>query len=253
MTGDHAKLQVIEPLTRFGYKRLPDVERQIADAMILDPLALANRARQRDENASEYLSAEALVYFIRRAVRSNETETRDTLFRELFERCIPHFRGRFRGFNREDSEDLQGDVMKCVIEDLFAQDDRGDFMQVRFWTYLKRKCIDACLAARRHTKNTESLDAVDSNGGKSEGKTRLEKEVDSGLSPEDSAILSEALANLPSHLRQAYLMRHYFGFKIGSDNTADAAGNELTIAAHFNRSGRTIRNWLKEADRLLTE
>lgn len=39
--------------------------------------------------------------------------------------------------------------------------------------------------------------------------------------------------------------------KIGSDDPADDAAGEVTLAAHFGCSGRTIRNWLKEAAALL--
>ena len=67
---------------------------------------------------------------------------------------------------------------------------------------------------------------------------------------EDFAI---RVKKLPLRLRRVFLLRHYVGMKIGSDNLAKDEAGELTIAAHFGRTGRTIRNWLKEADRLLTE
>ena len=236
----------IEPFNR-SYKRLPEVERQIADALKLRPKALVERARQRDEKASDYLAAETLVHFIRRAILDNNIPTRDALFRALLERCNPHFRGKFRGFRPEDREDLQGEVMKMVVEDLFGQDGSGDFMQVRFWTYLERKCIDAYRVALRHTKNTESLDTGYSGDGVSEGRTQLEREADPQLSPEKLAMISEGLEQLPPKLLEVFLLRHYFGLKIGPDDPNEAKGDELSIAAQFDCSGRTIRNWLKEA------
>ena len=54
---------LIEPLNR-GYKRLPEVELQIADALKLGPEALVERAQQRNEKAPDFLAAETLVYFI---------------------------------------------------------------------------------------------------------------------------------------------------------------------------------------------
>lgn len=218
---------------------------------MLAPAALNERARQRDDGAPGFLSAEALVYFIHRAVRGGDTKTRDVLFRELLNRCTPYFRGRFRGFDREVREDLQGDVMKKVVEDLFAPDDRGNFMQVRFWKYLDRKGIDACRKAFRHSADMESLDAGFSGEDESEGRTLLEKQADARLSPEQVAMLKEGLAKLPARLRHVFLLRHYIEMEIGSDDVADDAGQKTTIAAHFGCTGRTIRNWLKEADRLL--
>ena len=242
----------VEPLGR-GYKRLPEVERQIADALSLEPEALLRGARDRDESVAGCLAPEAVAYFIRRANRNGEAGIRNDLFRELLDRCIPHFRGKFRGFGQEDRKDLQGEVQKVIIEDLFAPDDRGDFMQVRFWSYLERKCIDACRAAFRQTEDTESLETGYSGDGVSEGLTKLHREVDRQLSPEKFAMISEGLGQLPPRLRHVFLLRHYVGMKIGSDAPSVDEGKELTIAAEFGCTGRTIRNWLKQADRLLAE
>ena len=187
----------VEPLGR-GYKRLPEVEQQIADALSLEPEALLRRARERDESVAGRLAPEAVVYFIRRAIRNEEVRIRDDLFRELLERCNPHFRGKFRGFSQEDRKDLQGEVQRVIIEDLFDRDDRSDFMQVRFWSYLERKCIDACRVAFRQTENTESLETGYSGDGELEGLSKLHQEVDRQLSTEELAIISEALERLPT-------------------------------------------------------
>ena len=84
-------------------------------------------------------------------------------------------------------------MQRMIIEDLFAQDDRSDFMQVRFWTYLKRKCIDVCRAKFRQTEKTESLETGFSGEGASQGLTRLEMEADRQISPEDLTTISEGL------------------------------------------------------------
>ena len=243
---------LVEPLGR-SYRRLSEVERQIADALNLEPEALLQRARERDESVAGYLAPEALIYFIRQAIRNQEVVIRDELFRELFERCNPHFHGKFRSFSQEDREDLQGEVQRVIIEDLFAQDDRSDFMQVRFWSYLEKKCIDACRATFRQTENTESLETGYAGDGELEGLSKLDQEVDRQLSPEEHAMISEGLEQLSPHLRRVYLLRYYVGMKIGSDEPIEAEGNELTMAAEFGCTGRTIRNWLKQADRLLAE
>ena len=97
---------LVKPLTRSGYRRLAKVELQIAEAVTLDGTAIVERARQRDEGVPDFLAPEALVYFIRDAIKNWEERLRDRLIRELLERCNSHFRGRFRGFSREDREDL---------------------------------------------------------------------------------------------------------------------------------------------------
>ena len=114
-----------------------------------------------------------------------------------------------------------------------TRDDRGDFMQVRFWSYLQKKCIDACRAAFRQTEDTERLETGYTVEGESEGLSELHREVDRRLSTEELATISEALGQLPPRLRRVYLLRHYVGMKIGSDGPVEAEGNELTIAAEF--------------------
>ena len=238
----------VSPLTRRGYRRTKATQRQIADALGLGAAELVVRTQQRDENAPDYMSAEALVFFLRRADRSGDGKTRDALIRELLERCTPFFRGQFRGCSKEDREDLQGEVITALVDDLLDPSDRGDFMQARFWLYLRRKTIDASKVIFRHSGDTESLDTGFSGEAESEGQTKLDAQVDQRLSPEEVMMLSAGLATLPPRLREVFLLRHYVGMKIGTDNPAGDPQNEMTLAQRYGRSGRTIHNWLKEAE-----
>jgi RNA polymerase sigma factor (sigma-70 family) len=239
------------PLTRRGYKRLPETERQIAKAAALNAKALLTCAQQRDETEPEYLAAETLVHFIRRADRNNDLKLRDDLFRELFERCKPFFRGQFRSRDKATREDLQQEVLKKVVDAILAPDGRADFMEVRFWSYLKRRTIDACKSAFAHTDDMESLDTGYSGQGESEGRTKLESQADKRLSPEELTMVSAGLAKLPPKLRRVFVLRHAVGMAIGADDPADDPPDDLTLAQHFGCSGRTIRSWLKKADDLL--
>ena len=81
----------------------------------------------------------------------------------------------------------------------------------------------------------------------------LEEDVDQRLSLDDLATIAQALRRLPPQLREVFLLRHYFSVKIGSDDLAKGDGGEPTIAEQFGCTGRTVRNWLKEADDLLAQ
>jgi DNA-directed RNA polymerase specialized sigma24 family protein len=240
----------VAPLTRRGYKRLPEIETQIAEAGMLDATALLARARHR-EAESGYLAPESLVHFIRRADRDGNQKLRDELFRELFGRCKPFFRGQFRAFDRAMREDLQQEVSKKVVEAILARDDRADFLEARFWKYLKARSIDACRPVFVHKDRVESLDTGYSGDGESEGRTKLESQADPMLSPEELAMVSKGLATLPPKLRLVFVLRHAVGMAIGADNPADDPPGKLTLAQHFDCSGRTIRSWLEKADDLL--
>ena len=242
----------VRPLTRRGYKRLPEIERQIAEASLLDGKALLAHAEHRDEAEPGYLAAETLVHFIRHADRNNNLKLRDDLFRELFERCKPFFRGQFRTFDMATRKDLQQEVSMKVVEAILAPDDRADFLEVRFWSFMNARAIDACRAMFAQTADTESLDTGYSGEGESEGRTKLELQTDKRLSPEELAMVSVGLAKLPLKLRRVFVLRHVVGMAIGGDDPDDdPPGDKLTLAQHFGCSGRTIRNWLKKADDLL--
>ena len=140
-------------------------------------------------------------------------------------------------------------------------------MQVRFWTYLERKCTDARRArfgrkkkserkgedADRDKEDAENRETKWTREGVVEGLSTLEEEVDQRLSLDDLAMIGQALGRLPPQLRQVFLLRHYFLVKIGSDDQASAGDGEPTIARQFRCTGRTVRNWLKQADKLLAE
>jgi DNA-directed RNA polymerase specialized sigma24 family protein len=243
----------VEPLTRRNYKRLPVTQSQIESASKLKPPALIKCASERDEDHTDYLSAEALVYFIRRADRKGDRNSREALFRELLERCTPFFRSKFRGFTAEEKKDLQGDVLNKLVEDILAPDDRGDFMQVRFWIYLEKKAISACREVIRNKKDTESLDTNLSGDGEPQARTKLEMIADDRLSPEEVAMISQGLSRLQPQLREVFLLRHYVGMNIGDENANSDDPNATTLAQHFGCTGRTIRNWLKKADELLVD
>ena len=241
----------VEPLTHHGCKRLPEVEKQIREAIALENTALIERTKQRDKTASTFLSPEAIVYFIRRSSKSGDDDVTNLLFSELFDRCVQFFRGQFRGFDEETRQELQQSVLVSVTEDLLASDDRGDFAQVRFWTYLKRQTIDACRKEFRNADSTESLDAPYPGGVENEGRRTLDKQRDKKLSPEELAALSQGLERLPPKLRKVFVMRHALGFAIGSDDPNADNPKDPTLARHFNVSGRMIRIWLTQADNLL--
>jgi len=249
--GESVSPSIVEPLTHHGCKRLPQVDREIRDAIALEDTALIERTKQRDKIASPSLSPEAIVYFIRRGSKNGDRQITNLLFIELFERCVQFFRGQFRGFDEETRQELQQSVLVAVTEDLLASDDRGDFAQVRFWPYLKTQTIDACRKAFRDADSTESLDAPYPGGVESEGRRELDRLRDKKLSPEELAVLSQELERLPPKLRKVFVMRHALGFAIGSDDPNADDPKDPTLARHFNVSGRMIRNWLTQADDLL--
>jgi RNA polymerase sigma factor (sigma-70 family) len=243
---------MLEPLTKAGCKRLPRVDAEIAGANGLKSDDLIGAARIRDEAASGYISAEAIVFFIRRASRRGDRAVLNALFEELYQRCQPFFRGKIRGFADDWRQDVQQAVLRKLAEDILADDDRGDFAQQLFWKYLERKTIDACRKAERDRDRSVSTDA-------DADREEVADESENGTpaaTPEDIASNREAirgLEGLPPRLRKVLVMRHYYGLKIGSDDWTADDPSDPTLARYFEVSGRTIRSWLKEAAKMLAD
>lgn len=240
----------VQPLTRRGYERLPKNQRQIEQAVQLDTAELIERASL-PEDAPGALSAEALVYFIRRANQEGDSKTRDALFLPLLERCKIFLRGKIRGVTKEEREDLTGEILQKIIEDIFDPTDRADFMQVRFWTCIDRKKTDAYRRLKQYVGKTVSFDESLPTDDGSGTRTKLDMHPDGSRSAEERLMGSQALEKLPRKLRRVYVLRHAFGMEIGSDNPGDAPSGKMTLARQYNCTGRTIRNWLREADRIL--
>ena len=116
-----------------------------------------------------------------------------------------------------------------------------------FWSYLKARAIDVCRERIGELENPEeSLDAPILGEEGEEAGSALAQVPDYSLTPEQMLLLKVGLAHLTPHLRQVFIMAHALEMKIESKDP-----NEKTISRHFGVTEKTVRNWLKEAERLL--
>ena len=239
----------VPPLTRNGYARSPETTARIAAALDLPAAVLTARASISDETDPGWLCAEAIVFFLRRAARSGNRATVNALFGCLAPRCESFFRGKVRGFEQHDREDIRQEALGLLTEAILASDDRGDFAEVRFWTFLERRTITVIERTRRRIASTRSLDGPVP-AGDDEGAAPMEQ-VDAGLSPETLAMLGDALARLDPRLRQVFLMRHALGMAVGKEDRAEEDPTNPSIASHFGVSARTVGKWLANAEKQL--
>jgi RNA polymerase sigma factor (sigma-70 family) len=254
----------IEPLTHRDahgklYRRGPDVESQIFQALSLSESQLRTRAAIEDHAAPGYIKEEALVYLMRRFLRDHESDLASQLMNCLALRISRRVHGHvFKSLHWSLVDDCSQDVMVAVtrlITDLTS--DRDDFAQVRFGPWLQRVTFNALRTHLRAQKQERAAQIDVDDVEKSNGKKHALK--DKAPLPDELVMRAEAqvlrqeeaerlLAKLNPQEREAYLMRHRDGMEIENQDP-----NVMTISKHFGRSSNTIRKWLKGAEQKLQE
>jgi DNA-directed RNA polymerase specialized sigma24 family protein len=249
----------IRPLTRVSektgevYRREADVEQQIAElsAMSLPDLLIRVDTAGRDD--AGHVKEEALVYLIRENYMRGQRRTVEELSAVLLTRCEGHIRSMLYGLSAEHLEEAEDEVVENLFERILDRtSDRGDFLQVRFWTFLTRLATDA---SRKHLtlmKKTARDVAPEWIHGaepadEPQGDTHYVAPVAAGgLNMEERVLLNEALASLDEPYRTLVVLRHYYDWPIEGDDP-----DVPTISGYFGRTPRTIRNWMNTAqDRL---
>lgn len=235
------------------YTRTEVVEQQIRSALVMTPDALLQRLRVSDSDtqAPDYIQEEALVYLIQDAFATGQEGLANDLWTVLLKRCAAFLYAKFRSLGTETAKDAQQvAVEKLLVAIIDLEHGRGDFYQVRFWLGLKKLAITTFEtyhdAAEREVPASSLVreDAEeDADGSEALDEDHLILGHTRFVSPEDHAMISDALAHIPPHCRDAFVLRHYHNWQIESKDPA-----EPSISEALGKTPRTIRNWLKTAE-----
>ena len=247
-----------EPLTRRNldgkiYQRQQIVNKQIQKALGFGHEELRRRLEVKDKTSPGFLKEESLVYLIRHYHKAENLQCVNNLSKCLLTRCSTLINSKLDSLNA----DLRDEGYWDVVAELFARildldSDRGDFLQVRFWMGLKRLTVQVF---RKYIKqcNRELLvdderEAIDELTHKREtGTTYTPEPRTVDMEPIKWTLIREALCQLEEPFRSAFLLRRYYEWPIEAQNP-----NVRTISQHFNKTPRTIRNWLARAEECLT-
>lgn len=257
-----------EPLTRKNtdgeiYQRLPVVDRQIQEALRLDPEDLRRRSEVADKESPDFLKEESLVYLIRYYHKEENQRVVNGLSKSLLYRCTALIYSRLGSLRG----DLRSEGYSDVVKELFVRildlrSNRGDFLQVRFWMYLERLTVRVYnKQLKQHTIQQDSIpltalagydededtDALTRKGGVRALGTFTTRTVESEIIDKISVReIREALSQLKKELQSAYLLRYYWDWPI-----EDQDPSVQTISRHFKKTPRTINNWLTKAEKCL--
>lgn len=235
------------------YRRTSEVEKQIRSSLTLSDEEVIAFARATNHHADHYMREEVLVFLIRQSVQERNRFLFNELFLILLERCKERISYILRSLDTSLKEDAFNEVNAKLIEKVLRDDGKGDFLQVRFWPTLNALAIDVF----RHVTHVDNEDHeyLEANAF-SEQDPEQPEEKDETLdtdqlingenrwsSVEKNTLVSDALQSLPPQVRKAYILYYYLDWPI------DSKDNERqTISKHFGTSGRTIQNWIYQAE-----
>lgn len=235
------------------YRRTSEVEKQIRSSLTLSDEEIIACASITDQHAEHYLREEALVFLIRQSEQERNRFLFNELFMILLERCKERISYILRSLDASLKEDAFSDVNAKLIEKVLRDDGQGDFLQVRFWRTLNALAIDVF----RHfthvdNEDNEYLEADAFSEQDSDQPEEKDEVLDTDQlihgenrwsSVEKNALVDDALQSLSPQVRKAYILYYYLDWPIDSKD-----GERQTISKYFRTSGRTIQNWLYQAE-----
>jgi DNA-directed RNA polymerase specialized sigma24 family protein len=260
----------LDPLThrnRAGevYVRAPHVERQILEALTLSGEVLRARVAIAEQESSDYLSEECLVYLLRHYLRLGDTTRVNDLAESLVRRCTRMIGKHLHVLGDEALEEGYSEIIKRLFTLILdVATNKADFLQVKFWVVVKKFCIQEFgRQLRDHTLRQDAVSLSQVPGYDGTGDEDEEEATLVRLTGEDqrrvttpsyekaivdSDLKRAALTQLRQPLRSAYLLRYCEGWPIEhQDPTVQ------TISRHFGKTPRTIRNWLTTAEEILAQ
>ncbi|REJ76219.1 MAG: sigma-70 family RNA polymerase sigma factor [Acidobacteria bacterium] len=240
----------IRPLTKRKktgelYTRRPDVQEQLDGLDGRDFEELVPRLSIPKNGGPEHLFDETLVFLLREARRANDSEKCDLIYSHLSVRVERLVMKEARLTNLQNITDFRQSVHVRVLKKLLdISSDRGDFAEAMFGSFIAREAA----TERRKRWRVEHREQYDVEiDAPNEHGYDLDP-VSFSTTPEQEAMILNALEKLPENYATAAVMRFRDEFQIDSKDP-----DEPTIAKHFGVSGRTINNWLRKAVEILTE
>lgn len=243
------------------YLRTDEVEEQISVALSLERKELLERTEHLDHTSADYLGPECLVFLIRHFARAPDEELVEALSGGLLKRCALRITKALASLDDTEAREEAKSWVKAQLfgKILNLESDSGDFFQVRFWVGLDALTFKALTRAYNAEKRANTMlrlsqlagedagDADDDDARVSRG--RREATLDPNQWPDRTALLKDAeraLAAMNPKHAEVFKMKYLYDIPI-----EDKDPEVYTISRHFDKTPRTIQNWLTAAESAL--
>jgi len=209
---------------------------------MLEGLPFSNLMTRLESATSREVSNEAVVSITRAFMRSG----RQDLVRRLLQVLCRRVAGRTERHldvwgvqSKEAREDITQDILRMLLESVLILEPNQEFWESRFWTCFDRR-TRSLLRNIMHARDELSLHET--------AKLLPQAMHATPISIELQVETELALEALPEPIRTAFYLRYYAGYKEGS-----AKSDEVTIASILGVTGRTVRNYLQQAEKILVD
>ncbi|HEX9990488.1 MAG TPA: hypothetical protein VGE45_18665 [Chloroflexia bacterium] len=213
-----------------------------------------------DFNSPDYLGEECLVYLIREFKRCGNRVAETALTEALVKRFAKKVNLKLQSLGPELLEQAFHDVVSILFSYILDIDsDAGDYLQVRFWVFLRRRQITVfndyvrqikevqnTVPLHRQAGNDDGGQGDDSEYAPSTSRVSAARPSAPQITPEMRIIYRDGLNSIPQPQRTAFILRYYMGMEVESTDPSVP-----TISDYFRKSARTIYNWLEKAEQAL--
>jgi RNA polymerase sigma factor (sigma-70 family) len=231
------------PLESGKYYREADVERQIRELNGVSTRELLRLAQQSDHTAPDFIKEETLVYFLREAMRSQNPYLASDLHEILTRRAAGKIRRLVsvrKMLSEQRTQDCEYDIYSQMAQCLFEVTTATEFWEVHFWQSLQR--LTNNIASRYQTAEWREIHPKVFEDGEEDERDFLDEASTVDFqSIENQNFIQQAICVLPEHERQVFLLTHQYQW------------NQTQIADKMGVTDRTVRTWLRSAERRLGE
>jgi DNA-directed RNA polymerase specialized sigma24 family protein len=236
-----------------GYKRPPEIDASIDEALGQKPEEQLRRANIRDPADSAYMSSECLVHLVREARLSGDKRAVDRLLTPLLSRCERRLK-RTIPDSRPDAQGLRDEVLQTFCELLARVGTNQDATALDLFECKFNKGLATLRYRRLRKENNRGKlfrdigREVDEDGqpvDPNDTLGRLSRAAQTPAGQEDFVHLAEmleAIKELPPAQRNAVELCCLQGYAPGSEDP-----NEITAATICGVSGTAIRKNLRKA------
>jgi RNA polymerase sigma factor (sigma-70 family) len=231
----------LRPLTSGKRTREPAVVAQIESLRCCSRVEFRRRVEIRHHTQPDFVSEEALVYFVRELHLTGRSAEAGDLIALLEERCrkrVARTLGAWTQLSATQRDDCYHDLISQMFLALISLETRDEFWEVRFWHCLDWKLSN--VAQKYHTIAQNEL--LPDNVRYEDGKTNdfmANIAAPARLTAEQTVLVQEALRVLTQEQRTVFVLFHYEQW------------TQEEIAKHTKVTDRTVRNRLESAEKRL--